>query len=150
MIKYIPLLITLITVISGFITWGFNEKSKRKQESYKRREERYADLIKSIKGFYVNSDNPCLKDNFLEQVDLCWMYCPDNVVKRLYAFLETVKESSSTGVQKQTALGEVMVAIRKDLLKDSKIKSNLTSDQFKIYSVNSTVTTKLKSTDSAK
>jgi len=134
MIEYFPLLITLITVIAGFITWGLNEKSKRIQESYKRKEERYAELIKSIKGFYVNSDSPSLKGNFLQQVDLCWMYCPDDVVIKLYAFLETVKTNSSTDVQKETALGEAMVSIRNDLLKDSKIKSNLTPDQFKIYS----------------
>jgi hypothetical protein len=134
MIEYIPLLITLISVIAGFFTWGLNEKSKRKQESYKRKEERYAELIKCIKGFYVNSDNSSLKGNFLQQVDLCWMYCPDDVVIKLYAFLETVKSNSSTDVQKETALGEAMVAIRNDLLKDSKIKSNLTSEQFKLYS----------------
>lgn len=134
MIEYIPLLATLITVITGFITWGLNEKSKRKQESYKRKEERYAELINSIKGFYVNSDSPNLKGNFLQQVNLCWMYCPDDVLIKLYDFLETVKTNSSTDVQKETALGEVMVAIRKDLLKDSKIKSNLTPEQFKIFS----------------
>lgn len=134
MIEYLPLLITLITVITGFITWGLNEKSKRKQESYQRKEERYAELIKSIKGFYVNSDNPSLKENFLQQVDLCWMYCQDDVLIKMYSFLETVKTNSSTDVQKEIALGEVMVAIRNDLLKDSRIKSNLTPDQFKIYS----------------
>jgi len=136
MIDYLPLLIACISVLGGFITWGLNEISKRKQESYKRKEERYAELIKSIKGFYVNSDNPSLKENFLQQVDLCWMYCPDDVVIKLYSFLEAVKTNSSTDDQKETALGEAMVAIRNDLLKDTKMKSSLTHEQFRIYSAN--------------
>ncbi|MGX1191574.1 hypothetical protein [Metabacillus sp. SLBN-84] len=135
-ISYIPLLITIITVIAGFITWGLNERSKRKHESYKRKEERYAELIKSIKGFYVNSGNTDLKSNFLEQVNLCWLYCPDEVVIKLYEFLETVKTTSSDDNQKEIALGKVMVAIRNDLLKDTKMNNNLTHENFRIYLVN--------------
>lgn len=86
LIDYIPLLITLITIITGFITWGLNERSKRKQEGYKRKEEHYTELIKSLKGFYVNSNNKDLKEVFLEQVNLCWMYCPDDVVIKIYDF----------------------------------------------------------------
>lgn len=136
LINYLPIFITLITVITGFITWGLNERSKRKHENYKRKEERYAELIKSIKGFYVNSSNTDLKSNFLEQVNLCWMYCPDEVVIKLYEFLETVKANSSADNQKEIVLGEVMIAIRNDLLKDTKMNNNLTHENFKIYSVN--------------
>jgi Pyruvate/2-oxoacid:ferredoxin oxidoreductase delta subunit len=136
MIEYFPLVITLITVITGFITWGLNERSKRQQENYKRKEERYAELIKSIKGFYANLDNTSLKGNFIEQVNLCWLYCPDEVIKRLYDFLETVKTNSSTSEHKEKLLGEAMVAIRQDLLKDTKLKTKLTPQDFKIYSAN--------------
>lgn len=137
LIDYIPLLITLITVTTGFITWGLNERSKRKQEGYKRKEEHYTELIKSLKGFYVNSNNKDLKEVFLEQVNLCWMYCPDDVVIKIYDFLEAVNtNSNATDKQKDKALGEVMVAIRNDLLKDTKLKNKLTYHNFRIYSAN--------------
>jgi Pyruvate/2-oxoacid:ferredoxin oxidoreductase delta subunit len=137
LIDYIPLLITLITIITGFITWGLNERSKRKQEGYKRKEEHYTELIKSLKGFYVNSNNKDLKEVFLEQVNLCWMYCPDDVVIKIYDFLEAVNtNSNATDEQKDKALGEVMVAIRNDLLKDTKLKNKLTYHNFRIYSAN--------------
>jgi predicted N-formylglutamate amidohydrolase len=47
--------------------------------------------------------------------------------------LETVK-ANSTDVQKENALGEVMVEIRNDLIKDTKLTTNLNSQDFKIYS----------------
>lgn len=136
MVVYLPLVITLLTVIAGLITWGLNEKSKRKLESYRKKEERYVELIKCMKGFYVNSTEPKLKENFLEQVNFCWMYCPDDVVEKLYNFLEIIKTSNSTSEQKEMALGKVMVGIRKDLLKDTKIDTNLRPQVFKIYSSN--------------
>lgn len=61
------------------------------------------------------------------------MYCPDQVIYKLYNFLESVK-NSSTDEQKLKALGEVFVEIRKDLIKDSKLSSDLKPNDFKIYS----------------
>ena len=77
-------------------------------------------LNKSIKRHYVKSDSPSLKSNFLQQLDLYWMYCPDNVVIKQNAFLETVKINFSTEVQKETTLGEMMVTIENSLFNDSK------------------------------
>lgn len=52
----------------------------------------------------------------MQHVDLCWMYCPDDVVMKLYAFLKTVNTNSSTDDQKAAVLEKAMVAIRNDLL----------------------------------
>ncbi|MBU8970109.1 hypothetical protein KSS88_14735 [Bacillus altitudinis] len=130
---YSPLLVAVITILGGFFTWYLNERSKRKQETYNRKEERYAELVISLKGFYVKSENKDFKSNFLDQVNLCWLYCPDQVIYKLYNFLESVKNSSSDE-HKLKALAEVFVEIRKDLIKDSKLNSDLKSDDFKIYS----------------
>ncbi|MGG5180475.1 hypothetical protein ACQYAC_14395 [Bacillus sp. MM09(2025)] len=90
-------------------------------------------LVKSLKGFYVESENSELKSVFIDQVNLCWLYCPDQVINKLYNFLESVK-NSSTHEHKHKALGELLVEIRKDLIKDSKLKSDLKPNDFKIYS----------------
>lgn len=111
----------------------FKWEKQKKSGSIHRKEERYAELVKSIKGFYVNSENPELKSVFIDQVNLCWLYCPDQVIYKLYNFLKSVK-NSSTDEQKLKALGEVFVEIRKDLIKDSKLSSDLKPNDFKIYS----------------
>lgn len=55
------------------------------------------------------------------------------MIYKLYNFLKSVK-NSSTDEQKLKALGEVFVEIRKDLIKDSKLSSDLKPNDFKIYS----------------
>ncbi|WP_026679364.1 hypothetical protein [Fictibacillus gelatini] len=134
--EYLSIIITVLSVVAGFITWVLNERSKRKQESFKRKEERYAELIRSIKGFYVDSSDTTLITNFLDQVNLCWLYCPDNIIKKLDEFLEAVKTDSFTSENKEKILGELMIAIRQDLLKDTKLKTNLTYQDFRIFSAN--------------
>jgi hypothetical protein len=44
-----------ITLVAGFVTWFLNERSKRSEEQYRRKEERYVELVKALRGFYVDS-----------------------------------------------------------------------------------------------
>ncbi|MCY9189820.1 hypothetical protein [Bacillus mojavensis] len=64
------LIITLITVAGGILTFFLNERSKRKQESYIRKEERYSNLLNNLKGFYSDNPNPDFTQAFLDQVNL--------------------------------------------------------------------------------
>jgi len=75
----IPVIGGVLALIGGFVTWYLNERSKRVYEEYKRKEEKYSELIRSLRGFYVSSSSKELKTEFLNQLNLCWMYCPDEV-----------------------------------------------------------------------
>ena len=85
-------------------------------------------MIRSLRGFYVDSLSKELRDEFLNQLNLCWMYCPDEVIHRAYRFLSMVhtdKEHSDD--EKEKAAGEFILAIRKDLvdrrpLRETKLK----------------------------
>jgi len=44
----IPVIGAVLALIGGFITWYLNELSKRIYEEYKRKEERYSELIRSL------------------------------------------------------------------------------------------------------
>ncbi|MGX4766689.1 hypothetical protein ACWH4V_13050 [Bacillus mojavensis] len=127
------LIITLITVAGGILTFFLNERSKRKQESYIRKEERYSNLLNNLKGFYSDNPNPDFTQAFLDQVNLCWLYCPDEVILKLYNFLETAKDNSSTAEEKHRALGELIIEIRNDLIKETKFKTRLLPLDYKIY-----------------
>ena len=131
-----------LPLAGAVIAWFINEYRKQKSEEYQRKETRYLELLKALKGFYVSSfsdvtDSVQLKRKFIDQLDQCWLYCPDNVIKKGYAFLSTVHaDKVSSSSEKEEALGEFVVTIRNDLLSHSfKNSSKLTAKDFKIYYV---------------
>ena len=110
--------------ILGIFTWFLNERSKRNDVEYRRKEERYLKLIKGLEGFRVSlstkdqeQSNKLIKD-FLDQYFLCWMYCPDDVYYKIKKFIQMVslqRDRDYTDIEKENAIGEIMLAIRKDI-----------------------------------
>ena len=131
---YIPIIVVVLSVLGGIITWSFTEKAKRSHEEYIRREERYANLIRAIHGFSSELGSQELQQKFIGELELAWLYCPDEVIKKGYAFLETMEvgqKASQENIQK--ALGELMIEIRVDLLKRKSVKStDLKAGDFKL------------------
>ena len=128
-----------IPFIGAIIAWCANEWRKRLWEEYRRKEEKYQLLLKSLKGFYTSAspeEAKVLKQSFLEQVNLCWLYCPDEVIKKAYVFLSCVHTNiRCTDEEKEKALGELVLAIRKDLLSRKMVrKTELKPEDFKILS----------------
>ena len=84
-----------------------------------------------MRGFYAQVNDQEEKVEFVEQLNLYWLYCPDEVIKSDYDFLNTINSAEATLVEKQTAHGDFVVAIRKDLL-SRKItrKTKLTSQDY--------------------
>ena len=120
-----------IPLAGAVIAWIFNEKRKRAWEEYQRKEARYQELLRTMRGFYAQINEPEKKAEFVQQLNLCWLYCPDEVIEKGYAFLNTINSAEKTLVEKQTAHGNFVVAIRKDLL-SRKItrKTKLTSRDY--------------------
>lgn len=126
-------------LFGAVIAWFVNEWRKLASEQYQRKEESYKELIQCLKGFYEGAPNSSeLKIEFLNQLNRCWLYCPDDVIKKGYAFLDTVNGTNpSTDEIKKEAMGEFIVAIRKDLLSRKLVKStNLQASDFKHLNVN--------------
>lgn len=115
-------------------SWLLNEWSKRRHEDYARKEQKYTALLKSLRGFYVHSQSRELKEEFINQLNQCWLYCPDEVIQKTYDFLETVHTNAKRiDSEKERALGELVLAIRKDLHDRYHIinKTKLKSENFK-------------------
>ena len=129
----IPVIGGVLTLIGGFVTWYLNERSKRGYEEYKRKEEKYSELIRSLRGFYVNSSSKELKTEFLNQLNLCWMYCPDEVIYKAYNFLFMVHTNQKhSDEEKEKAVGAFMLAIRKDMISRGSLrKTNFKPADFK-------------------
>lgn len=125
--EYLKIFVPLFVAAAA---WIANEWRKRRWEEYQRKEDRYQELIKALKGFYVSSwskeESKLLKNQFIDQLNLCWMYCPDEVIHKAYAFIDSVHTGQkSTDDEKEKALGELVLAIRKDLISQKVLKSTL-------------------------
>ena len=129
----IPIIGAVIVFVSGLVTWYLNERSKRIYEEYKRKEDKYSALIRSLRGFYVDSFNKELQTEFLNQLNLCWMYCPDEVIHKAYNFLLMVHTAQKhSDEEKGKAVGELILTIRKDLIsKKPLVKTNLKPEDFR-------------------
>lgn len=109
-----------LPLLGAVAAWYINERRKRAWEEYERKEQNYQELIKSLKGFYAShsqSERKTLKNQFIDQLNLCWLYSPDVVIKAGYGFLDTVHtDAIKSEKEKEEALGSFMLEIRKDLM----------------------------------
>ena len=121
---------TLIAVT----VWWLTERSKARWEQFKLKEGNYKELILSLKGLYDYTRDQKATDDFLRKVDLCWLYSPDSVIQKAYAFIKTVHTDKKTSdEQKELACGELIQAIRKDMLRRKIVRrSKLRPHDFKI------------------
>lgn len=109
--------------LSAAGAWLFNERRKRLGDEYQRKEASYKELIRCLSGFYVETQDTEIKKKFLDQVNLCWLYCPDQIIKKAYDFLDTVHTGTATAHgEKERVLGELVCAIRADLLSRKVVK----------------------------
>ena len=113
--------------------WYLNESRKREWQGYERKENRYVELIRAFEGFYVRSEEQSLKNEFIRQKNLCWLYCPDEVIRAADAFLYTVKVGvNSSKETKERVAGEFFLALRRDLLSRKLVKkTSLTSADYR-------------------
>ncbi|MCY4415847.1 MAG: hypothetical protein OXE87_06010 [Chloroflexi bacterium] len=117
---FLPVLSVIAAVLIAVVGWIVNDHANRKTQERIWKEERYNSLLSSTEGFYQGADAhqaTALKNEFIRQLQLCWLYCPDKVINKGYAFLATVETGAqSTQEEKQRALGEFALEIRNDLL----------------------------------
>lgn len=126
----LPFLTIMLPLFGAAIAWILNEWRKRKWEDYQRKETNYRELLIAMGGFYASNESKELKGKFLEQVRLCWLYCPDEVIRRAYDFLGKVEQSAE---DRERAAGEFVSAVRKDLFSMGFRKTDLKAEDFKHY-----------------
>ena len=126
-------------LIGAVIAWLTNEWRKRITDQYQRKETNYRELLKSVRGFYVGAqDAQALKLEFLNQLNMAWLYCPDDIIQKGYAFINTVHtDAAQNDETTEVALGAFVLAIRKDILSRKLVKcTSLKPSNFKHLKVN--------------
>ncbi|MFC1692770.1 hypothetical protein ACFL1R_04640 [Candidatus Latescibacterota bacterium] len=128
-----------LPLFGAVIAWFVNEWRKRLWEQYQRKEASYKELVRCLRGFYSGTENADrLKGEFLDQLNQCWLYCPDEVIKKGYVFLDTVHTNKvHPDNVKEKAMGKFVAAIREDLLSRELVRcTKLTGDDFRHLKVN--------------
>lgn len=120
----------LATTLSEIIKYKNSiilQNQQRKEEMFKKRERVYQKMIENIDGFY-NSEDWDKKLIFFSADREAWLYCPDNVIKSVKRFTETLPKSSAfTDEEKFNRLSEMLIEMRNDLIKLETItQTNLT------------------------
>lgn len=118
--------IAFIPLLAVIIGWLINEGSKQGYDRKKSKELKYVALLESSIGFYDSVGNTTLKNKFLRELNLAWLYCPDHIIHKCYGFLETVTtDTIYSDVDKEKAFKELVLALRKETYgKKTKLAAN--------------------------
>ncbi len=135
---------TLVAITIPVFGWIVNEFFKRSDQRRHYKRERYAALLTSLSGFYQSepaADAKLRKQEFINQLALCWLYCPDSVIRKGYAFLDTVNDQlpRRSDDDKEGALGDLVEELRRDLFPRDMLHRNqtrLTGSDFRHFRSN--------------
>ncbi|GIQ61372.1 hypothetical protein Flavo103_45070 [Flavobacterium collinsii] len=120
------LLITLFSaLIGGYVSFYFTSRSRKDEAVLKFREEKYSNLLILLKGFVGNTANTDLKRLFFDEQYKSWIYSSDEVVLAINELVELVKANETRDpdvAEGRRAIGNIVLAMRKDLLKNTKLQ----------------------------
>jgi hypothetical protein len=136
-------IVGVLGLIVAAVTYSLTERARLEQESYSRREDRYTTLLESAAAFHVSATvDVGTRGQFLKELQLCWLYCPDEVLRAGYTFVDAVETgSTSTPVERARAMQALVIAIRQDLLTRSRPdESTMRAEEYQILTVNSAAT----------
>jgi len=134
----------LITIILGALvgsglTYWFGVRHLRTETEIKVKVEKYNNLVKYLRGFIGDSAGSELKKQFFQEWEMSWLYCSDEVFNTIRRMTEYAREIDMTQPKKEEPdikgkkmLGDVILAMRKDLLRK---KTQLSNDDFTFYDV---------------
>jgi len=105
--------------IAVLIQWWLSAREKRRWHIFSKKEAIYVKMIELSKAFYAHSSDKEQVASFVEMIKLLWLYAPDHVIKKTYAFTDTVHAVQKTSEdQKNKAMEEFIWALRKDISKN--------------------------------
>lgn len=118
------LLPILTAIISSYLTYYFAIKSKRDEAILKYKEEKYSNLLVLLQGFVGATANSKTKKEFFKEQYKSWLYSSDEVTEAINKMIQLIIESEGRNPNPEEgrkAVGNIIVAIRKDLLGKTKL-----------------------------
>ena len=130
----LPLVPLLSAVLGAFLAFIFTSRAKRDESIIRFKEEKYATLLVKLQGFVGTTTSAKLQREFFEEQYQSWLYASDDVVEAINNLVALVIASKGTApdpVAGRKAVGEIVVAMRRDLLK----KTSLSHSSFRYTDV---------------
>ncbi|OLQ87371.1 hypothetical protein BIY22_21325 [Vibrio panuliri] len=125
LLDIIDTLIPVITLVIGsVITYVLGVKSKKSDAALKYKEEQYSKLLVKLQGFVGNTANAKTKREFFDEQYKSWLYCSDEVIEAINNMVFLVIENKGREpdpAEGRRAVGNIVVAMRKDLQGDTKL-----------------------------
>ena len=99
-----------------YLGWRFKEQVERSNKIYLQKVERYDKLIELIENLKENMKpgDTELRDKFMHQINLCWLYCPDQVVQKIIDFVLKFNDDKVSKKEREETVGELMITLRRD------------------------------------
>jgi len=119
--------------LGSVVSWLRSQAQRRADEEYVRREGLYLQLLTALSAFYQGG-TPDGVAAFTTQTRLAWLYAPDEVIRALYAFLDTQKgdvPSERKNSEGRRTMAELVSAIRTDLFHTTGKETQLTAADYK-------------------
>lgn len=135
------LLTAFLTTGTSVIFHAWDARQKEKWTAYEHKEARYHELIRSLRTLQTDvrlQDPVEANKKFLEQVDLCLMYCSDEVIRSTWGLIDRSKPQNAKvyGVDTGTgALKGILYAIRKDMFTEVGMKTNINPEEIYLTSL---------------
>jgi hypothetical protein len=124
---WLPLILFVFAAALSLITWGLTEWARRSTKRHLRKTERYVELIDLIENLMENKEkkpgDPDLRIKFIHQINLCWLHCPDDVIRKTTDLVSKFNNDGISLEKKEEALSELMITLRKDVLKKTKLNN---------------------------
>ncbi len=124
-IETLKTLLPVFTLIIGSaLTYYYGVMSKRGEAALKYKEEQYSKLLVKLQGFVGHTANAKTKREFFEEQYKSWLYCSDDVIEAINEMVNLVKENRGMEpdpVKGQKVVGNIVVAMRKDLYGKTKL-----------------------------
>lgn len=121
MIALVPL---VSAAVGAFLAYLFTTRAKRDESIARFKEEKYAKLLVKLQGFVGLTTSAQTKREFFEEQYQSWLYASDEVVEALNRMVRLVIDNRGrTPAQEdgRKAVGEIVLAMRRDLLHKSKL-----------------------------
>lgn len=140
------------TVLGAAVAWFVSQWQQRSRDEFLRREALYGELLRAMQGFYEAptqqlqnstamiapiSQATQLKNEFINQYRLAWLFAPDPVILAVNTFFDAMhaqRETPASGREKEEALGKVVTEVRRNLFRPKFWlwnRTNLNSDSFR-------------------
>jgi len=139
MVEFWKITAPILAIVLGWVVNEFFRRAHERRnlawEMFKKKELIYTKLIVASKGFAMNTQSSILKDEFIENYNLCWLLAPDNVIYKAKNFLDALHvDDRSKGRDAKKAREELIVALRRDLTAlQFPVKSSLTAKDVEHY-----------------